>query len=267
MIETVKNIIRDATKELHIEAYELIEILQKENLSLDNDILSCREDCDEEIAEITKELSVAQDKLEKALVSINNGNKPAIEDWCDSQYTEVKNIAYKNKRGESSPSVYINEFITPEAFEVKNVLNKFTRYTNLYNKLFAIGKWLAKNTTWVDEANLYNTRDYYLYPNEVLTTHMDSLDCEDLSFCIASMMPDRIGVCYGYYNNGKEKFGHAFPVFVDTDGEKYIIETTGLDVSITKYGDPKYDAYFIVTKDKTYQVKDGVRFGEIASFD
>jgi hypothetical protein len=92
-------------------------------------------------------------------------------------------------------------------------------------------------------------------------------DCEDVSYTMTSFMPQLMGVCYGFYvQSEKVKFGHAYPLFL-YEGKLYILETTGDRVEVAPFNDKRYDTYFIVTKDYTYKVKDGVRFGELASWE
>ena len=106
-------------------------------------------------------------------------------------------------------------------------------------------------------------KDLYLYPEEVLTKFKDKCDCEDISFTLASLDINKCGVCYGLYKNGNNIFGHAYPVFL-FNNNLYIMEATGKIGFITGFNDKRYETYFIVTKNNTYRLKNGVSFGKIA---
>jgi hypothetical protein len=170
-------------------------------------------------------------------------------------------IAYENKRGYS---VFINQMITPNSFEVINFKKKVTD-TDDYELIKKLGDKVAKLTTWVSEQNLYDSGDWYLYPEETLTTFKSKCDCEDVSFTMCSFKPEYMGVCYGMYHKDKESFGHAYPILLYKD-KLYIIETTGNAVEMTGFFDKRYETYFIVTKDYTYRVKYGIEFGKLCDW-
>jgi len=119
----------------------------------------------------------------------------------------------------------------------------------------------VENKTMYD-IEVEDTHTFFLW-NGVL-----SHNCEDVSFTMVSFDPDNMGVCYGFYYPDPTKsarFGHAYPVFL-FDNNLYIVETTGTAVKIDPFNDPRYMTYFIVTKNKTYRLKNGVDFGFIASY-
>ena len=177
------------------------------------------------------------------------------------RYKTVKNIAYK---GKTEYPIYLNQLITPNAFEVLkfkkgiNVINDYTRVAKQGDKL-------AKHTTWVDEGKLYPNKDRYLYPEETLTTHKRKCDCEDVSAVMTSLNPKITGQCWGFMKNGSTKFGHSFPAFL-YNNKLYIVETTGNAVKIVPFESTKYEVHFIVTQDYTYRLRYGVTFGKLANY-
>lgn len=71
-----------------------------------------------------------------------------------------------------------------------------------------------------------------------------------------------IGGAWGFYKGG----GHAFNVFV-YENRLYVLETTGSRAEILEYEKQSdYVIHYIITRDNTYQLKGGVRFGDIAGW-
>jgi hypothetical protein len=204
-----------------------------------------------------------------------------IDKYLSKNYSLVKNIAYENKRQMTSQftkaekknvkfsySVYLNQMITPNAYEVQKFKKPFTGIVDLYMRMQKMGDEVAKKTKWVAEQDLYFSGDNYSYPEETLTGMSQHCDCDDVSAVMASFEPDYCAICWGwYYPQGKSKnesnnFGHAFPVFLWND-KLYIVETTGDSVEIVEMNDDRYEVIYFVTKDNTYKVKGGVVFGRI----
>jgi len=77
---------------------------------------------------------------------------------------------------------------------------------------------------------------------------------------MASLFPDKLGVCYGFFGST----GHAFNCFVENN-ELFVLETTGNKANVSKYSEQdKYKIYYIITKKGTYAINKGVHFGKIA---
>lgn len=215
-----------------------------------------------------KTLSLEVDKLQLKVKKLSQ--KPSMElteQSMDSYlqtkgFKQVKNIAYGDKR--DGVGIFLNQMITPNAYEVQKIKNRFIKTKDRYKRIESLGSFLAKHTTWVDEKKLYK-KDIYRYPEETLTLYKDSCDCEDVSNVMASFEPKFMGVCYGFLSpNSSTRFGHAFPVFLYND-KLYIVETTTNNVEITPFEDKRYETYYIITKENTYQLKGGVAFGRIIS--
>jgi hypothetical protein len=212
-----------------------------------------------------KEIVFLKTKIYNLDKEIEQSKIPAlspIDTYLKSQYKVIKNIAYENKRGYD---VFLNQMITPNTFEVLKFRKSYTNDNN-YEYIKKLGDKLAKLTTWVSEANLYDSGDWYLYPEETLTTYKTKCDCEDVSFTMCSMLPEYMGVCYGmFHKSNKEVFGHAYPILLYND-KLFIVETTGDLVEMTGFFDKRYETYFIITKDYTYRVKYGIEFGKLCNW-
>lgn len=223
------------------------------------------------LASVEQLLAKKQELVEKLFESTQS----PIDNYLSKQYKVIPNIAYKNKRFVSIKQksktlsgeviVYLNQLITPDNYEVRRFFSDING-DDLYQQVVNAGDKLAKHTTWVDEMKLYDTSDFYLYPEETLTFMRKSTDCEDVSYTMASSNAKYIAVCYGYYHNGDNKFGHAYPIVLYKD-KLYIVETTGNTVETSSFDDKRYETFFIITKEKTYQIKAGVRFGVLASWE
>lgn len=184
-----------------------------------------------------------------------------LEQYCKKNYKLIPKIAYQNKRkyNDKPVSVYLNELITPGAFEVDKLFSGV--YPTGTNKAIAgvVGRKVARKLTWTSDSDFANSDDYYLYPSEALV--QKECDCEDHAFVVASCHKE-LGVAYGFYDGG----GHAFNVFVE-DGKLYVLDTVGDSAYIEEYSsNSKYVIHYIITKNFTFEVKRGARFGEIAGW-
>ena len=199
--------------------------------------------------------------LNKMLEYIFRDRRTAIEKYCDANFRNINNKIYKEKRGATGGNLYLNELITPEAYEVQKFKKPFKKVFK--EKLLFMrkaGNALAKMTTWFDESKLtYN--DVYLFPRETLTTNLKKCDCEDLAFVMASLDPDNCGVAFGKWLPNGSVIWHSFPYFL-FQGVPYTIETTGYRGAFKKLDDTTYIPYLIVTQNRTYEVKQGVKFGK-----
>lgn len=198
-----------------------------------------------------------------------------VDLYCRERYDLVDNKAYKNKRKVFGKyvTVFLNELITPNAYEVLKVKKDLNlKDKDIYDKAVIIGNKIAYLLKWTSDKDMHNSNDFYTFPNEDLVIR--KTDCEGHAFTVASF--DRnISVAYGFYNekgySGDSRgVGHAFNVFIWNDS-LYILETTGNVAQIHKYN-PKddkeqYNIRFIVTPTRTYQLEYGVEFGDIAGWD
>lgn len=190
-------------------------------------------------------------------------NKPtALDLYCQSHFKPIEMPAYRQKRHIKGKyySIALNELITPDSFEVKKFFKGLVQGKSLWADVKMIGAKTARYLKWTDDKNLDTSGDYYLYPNESIA--LVNTDCEDHSFVNASAHPE-IGIAWGIFNRTT---GHAFNVFID-EGKLYILETTGDMAEVFEYT-PKcgYDIYFIITREKAYEVKKGISFGEAAGW-
>lgn len=205
--------------------------------------------CSEQLTELRKEINEKSEETE-------------LDKYCHEHFEEVPNSNYKSKRDvKSKPiSVMINQFIVPNQFEVQKLRKKIPKGETTIQDATNIGTKVSKLLTWTDDKNLATSGDYYLYPEETIV--LTKADCEDHSFLVSSLNTE-IGVAYGFYN---KTIGHAFNVFVDNN-KLYILETTG-DMTEIYEADKqdKYIIHFILTPTKTYSVKIGPSFGEIAGW-
>lgn len=179
----------------------------------------------------------------------------------EKKYKVIDKIAYKQKRSFQGKqySIYLNELITPNAWEVENFRRKLRLKGDLMDDAWIIGNALAKHLTWTDDGNLANTGDYYVMPNETLVHR--KVDCEDHAFALTSI-DTRFGVAYGFH----KATGHAFNCFV-YNGKLYILDTVDNKAFIKKYDDQSdYKIHFIITRDYTFQLKGGVQFGYLANW-
>ena len=188
-----------------------------------------------------------------------------IDSYCRKAYTLIDNIAYEAKRNHQGEdySIYLQECITPEAWEVKN----FYRRTDLTGSNHHIaekaGNRVGHAIKWTDDKTLSKREDYYFLPSETIVAKKG--DCEDHTFLAMSAHKEIGGAWGSLIQNGK-KVWHAFNVLF-YDGELWVLETTGSKASMRRYEGSDYDIYFIITRSRTYRVKHGVAFGVIAGWD
>ena len=217
---------------------------------------------DDYVVSLTNQVNEQLDIIE----SITEENKALrieevseVDEYCKNAFTVVDVPRYQQKRyvDDKLISVVLNQFITPNQFEVQRTRrNLYDDTLSPYNWYHKIGNYIAQRFTWTEEST-----DNYMYAEEILLTRKG--DCEDHSFCMASIEP-KLGVAYGFYDNGTRRFGHAWNVFV-LDGELYHLETTSNRVEIFKDTQKHpYVPHYIITKDNAYQVRGGINFGKIA---
>lgn len=220
--------------------------------------------CQEDMAELVSKNAAEREKEESLRESGKIGlylQGLGLKKIPDKAYTQKRNIKGK------PITIFLNQMITPESYEVLAAKQILAQNISEFEGIKILGKELSKDFTWTDDKNLDVSGDYYLYPEEILVTKKG--DCEDHAFCVSSFEPEIIGVAYGFfYPKGKgesEKFGHAWNCAL-IDNELYNMETTGDTCELTKFWDTtsKYDAYFIITKKGTYEIKSGQEFGYLA---
>jgi hypothetical protein len=132
---------------------------------------------------------IASDKviiedLNKKIVTNSVTNK--IDEYLASRFTKVDNIAYTGKRTSAIPQlkkvmtgsydVFINEFITPQAFEVQKFKKSLSGNDDV-NWFYNYGAKLKPMIRWIDENNVYAKADEYIYPAELLTFMSQAVDC------------------------------------------------------------------------------------------
>jgi hypothetical protein len=85
--------------------------------------------------------------------------------------------------------------------------------------------------------------------------------CEDHAYVCASLMPETLGVAYGFVNlPDGSSFGHAFNVFINNN-KLWLLDTVE-NYAITKdVSKHYYSINYIVTNKGTYVVDDKVKFG------
>jgi hypothetical protein len=261
--------LKQLTLSLHAETYLALANLKAKYVDLEKRFKDLSKDNKSYVAELEeslkKEHSAIVADLQDKIDNYKEKSVYPIDKYLKAHYTVIPNIAYQQKRKVEKTfySIYLNELITPNAYEVIRFKAPLNKIKDKYDKMFALGNKLAKHTTWVDEQKLYETGDYYFFPNETLTGGRAITDCDDVSAAMASFEPEISAFCFGYYNDGVNKFGHAFPVFL-YEGQLYIIETTGKAAEVVSFKDSRYDVVFIVTQFNTYRVRGGVTFGKLA---
>ena len=182
-----------------------------------------------------------------------------IDAYCQANFKKIPNIAYKGKREiNTTPySVYLNEMIQPDAFEVIKFKKGIEMTDNMLSNAVKIGNKVAQWMTWDSDNNLSKSGDYYLTPSEALCRR--KADCEDHANIVASISPE-LGVAYGY----AEGIGwHCFNVFVHQEN-LHVLDTVEDSAFTLLYDNSGYKINYIVTKDNTYQVDGSVSFGIIA---
>lgn len=260
IIEFIQNVFR--LKEI----LEENETLDSENSILNNQNIALVQE-NEKYKEEFDKLDEEINKLNDEIVALQESS---LDIFCQGKYTKIDNKAYTNKREVFGVEidVFLNELITPNAFEVVKVRRKLiSDNQKLQDKALIVGNYISENFLWKSDSSMFKEEDFYIYPNEALKIKL--CDCEDHSYTVASIEPE-IGVAYGFYypntKTSKTKTGHAFNVFVLND-KLYILETTGDRGEIIPYeGNNKYDINFIVTKNNTYMLDGSVEFGVIAQW-
>lgn len=190
-----------------------------------------------------------------------------LEQYCLSKFVVVPNKAYKNKRAIASLSypMSLNELITPNAWVVQNLSRQTFKNPDILNRVKSVGNVVAKFLTWTDDKNLSDSGDYYLYPAETIT--LKKGDCEDHAFVMASLLPEDLGVAYGFKKSGNTKYGHAFNVFVK-EGKLYTIDTVSDEAELREVDSTTpWIIHYIITPKYTFLVRGGVEFGQIAGWD
>lgn len=179
--------------------------------------------------------------------------------YLKSKYKEIPMIAYTGKRKYDGKDItlYLNEMITPNTYEVQDFFEGITS-PDLITKVKLAGNRVARYNAWTSDKVTTGYSDYYTYPNELIIGSEG--DCEDHSFLLSSFDKE-IGVAYGYLTQGKRKFGHAFNVF-EYNNTLYVVDTTGNTVHIEKYDDKShYYIHFIIMHEKAYMLDNSVTFG------
>lgn len=252
-----------------------ITVLTEEKKILTNDLKETREQIT-----VLEALILEQEINTSDLIKVNNDltaendelkklNEPSV------LYEELKKvarviepIAYKNKRkilGDGY-SVYLQELITPEAWEVVNFKRGVPVTGDAHEDVQAYGDKLAVKLTWKDDGHLDKSGDYYLMPNETLTH--ETVDCEDHAFCLASMNDKLFGVGYGIFYDGTNNYYHAYNIYYNAeDKQLWIADTVGNRTVRQRLKDNKmYDTYYVITKESCFEIKGGIQFGYLANW-
>lgn len=269
----MKSLLKDLTKPLHQEVYDERDTLlvdkEKQTKTIENLYQTSEK---QEML-----LEVGQEEIQKLRDKLNSSTITPIDKWLSSRYTQIENIAYKQKRQvtikqdkkkteiSGSYSVYLNEMITPDAFEVLKYKEQFKRTKGLYKFYEAVAKKFTDDNIWVDEADLYKSSDVYLLPSEVFTFAIKKVDCEDCANALVSLNAEYAANIYGFLTVNGKRFGHSYPMFIDEQDRAFIVETTGNNGEILQFDDSNYEHHIIITKNCTYRVREGVNFGYLDS--
>ena len=120
---------------------------------------------------ITTLYSVNQE-LHKQIEELNAQipKESSIDLYCNAKFKKIPNIAYKGKREiNTTPySVYLNEMIQPDSFEVIKFKKGIDMTDNMLYNAVKIGNKVAQWMTWDSDNNLSKSGDYYLTPSEAL---------------------------------------------------------------------------------------------------
>jgi len=205
--------------------------------------------------------------LRNDIIELKKPKVTALEKYCSATYPEIENIRYNQKRKIKGKyfAVELNQFITPNQFEVQKFRKKLKLSGSLFTDAKIIGDNVALKIKWTDDKNMDTSGDYYSYAEEVLC--MGEEDCESHAAVVSSINPE-IGIAYGFLLNEKgEKIGgHAFNIFVYA-GSVYILDTVGNSATIQLYNGQYYSINYIITQNKTYAVDSSCTFGSIAGWD
>ena len=229
-----------------------------------------------------KKLEKVNDELYCDLIDAKNTiaelNKPKlspIDEFCSKNYKVIANKVYKQKRKFKNKEiqVFLNQLITPDAFEVQRIKKNLDLDTSLINQIAEITTKIAKITTWTSDDTTNNQSDFYYYPEETLV--LKEADCEDIANVITSFLHNEIGTGYGFYSakgysENDKGFGHAFNVFEWNDCI-YISEGTGDNAIIHQYepNNPKeqYHLLYVITQEYTYKCTDeNTEFGYLVNW-
>lgn len=257
-VPTPQEIENDRLQKEIAEKLTLINELREQVTTLEQTVSSK----DSEYEEIKEELETTTDELLK-LVDMYRPSE--LENHCMKNFQTINNIAYKNKRKfkGKSISIYLNELITPKAWEVCNFRRSYASEADVMDAAWTVGNALAKELTWTDDGHIDKSGDYYLMPNETLV--YKTVDCEDHAFALASL-DSRFGVAYGFLEKNGSKYGHAWNIFVK-DGVLYHLDTVANKAIIEKMSDKSnYELYYVITKTFTFKAKGGVHFGYLAKW-
>lgn len=208
----------------------------------------------EQIAISSEEIEELYDKIEQE--EFKENPETLIDLYCKEKEYPLKQIAYQNKRSfkEKPITVFLHELIQPNGYEIYNLARKIKTYT-----VEGVGNYLAGYLTWKDDKQFNAvTKDYYCTPSESIV--YKNVDCEDHAYVMASLMPRNLGVAYGFYDDGTNRFGHAFNVEV-TNNKLYVIDTVGNKIVKKLYKGCPYTINYIVTQKGTYVIDDSVKFG------
>lgn len=238
-----------------IEENHMKNVINEQQLEL----TELRDETDKQESQILilrEQLNEAADKIKE----ISNTDTE-LEKYCKKHYKQIQMPAYKQKRNikNKTYSIALNELITPDSYEVIKLFKKIKVTDNIYQTAKSLGTMTAKTITWTDDKNLSTSGDYYLYPNETIA--LKKGDCEDHVFVNCSGHSE-IGGAWGFYGTA----GHAFNCFVFQD-KLYIMDTVSDTAEIKEYDkQTTYKIHYIITKKYAFEIKSGVRFGELAGW-
>ena len=247
--------LKEISKPLHSDVYKKLKSLEKKlNLSKD---------------ECTNLLAESQESIKQLKNQIKNLSKPKEKDIpierALSIFKLIPNINYKGKReinGVDIP-ITLNQMITPNSYLINKIRKTIKSKSNtLSSKAFAACDKIAKITGYIRDKNNFGVDDYLAYPEEVIAKGKD--DCESTAQTSASIYPEIMSFCYGYWEQtpGK-KIGHSWVIFCDDNGELWECEVTGLRAKMWKFGSKsEYEPQFVVTQNKTFRIKSGASFGK-----
>lgn len=242
--------------------------------SLEEEIKKCEEKIIKLIAS-NDSLHLELGKVNNEIEELKGPKLSQIDEFCSKNYKVIKNKVYKQKRKfqDKEIQVFLNQLITPNAFEVLKVKKTLKLNSDRYNNIKEITDKVAKITTWTSDDTLHNMIDFYNYPEETLVIKL--ADCECISNTITSFLHKEVGTGYGFYNpkgySEKDKgIGHAFNVFEWHD-RLYIAEGTGNKAQLHMYepSNPKekYHLLYIITKEYTYKCTDeNIEFGYLVNW-
>jgi len=229
-------------------------------------IIELNDECNKFKNENTK-LNQQIEDLNSEIIDIKLKEMTELEQFCAKTYTEVSKFAYKDKREYSKIkyAVYPNELIQPNKYLVdlaRKEVGLRSNY-NVYTNVMKVGKYVDNKLKWTSDKVTKGVPDYYSSSVEsLLVKHKD---CEDHSFLASSLLPEVLGVAFGFCGDG----GHAWNVFL-YNGELWCLETNSVydnnkNTKLFKYADQThYKIHWIFTKDKTFRVADKpVNFGTV----